>query len=440
MKRIALFLACALLSLTLCSCAYTPANQQNEPSGTKPPVTEPTQIEDTVIESGTPVEMQQIMYESDDFLLTVDPVEFTTVEETTITVGFENRSEMDLGIYCTRMTINGWQTSVYINDTVFAGERCTWELRMDWNDYADMVYRSVDCISFDFEVFDDDNSYNMLLDETLTVYVSYVSEEEVEIVPRITTETETVVVDDGAFSFVVLGVYDIYADGFSAICYYENKTDVTLEILWHNECINGWVVDPHYTDMISPFSRIYTIVDFDLSAYHLLGIDQLSSVDELTFDIEARYETAEGYTDVIYETVCLYPTGLTAEDIPETERTPMPGEQVIADNEQFSVAVSPIISEEYGEYYAGVYVHNKGDTEIHLSLINCTLNEQLKNFHFGTETIPAGSSLCHVIDVDQYDLLQIDADAAETISFTVQILNEVRTGVLSEKVTIEPEA
>jgi len=261
MKRIALFLACALLSLTLCSCAIEPISDVVPDMGyssdhiyhLNSDQPDENDAPDVPVDNGP-----RVLCDTEDFTVTVTSMENDEKRGVCyITFEYENKSDINLEFYRAYVTVNGWQTEDYILiEDVAPGESYTEELELHSYSINGEAITPVDKTSFMLTICDAADFWaDPLLRENYVLYPSGLTEDQIEIIEREHVQGEMVVADYYDFSFVMMDINEEALFGPEIRCYIENNTDEFIDFSLQNMAVNGWTINPYFLVTLAPGCR-----------------------------------------------------------------------------------------------------------------------------------------------------------------------------------------
>lgn len=185
-----------------------------------------------------------------------------------------------------------------------------------------------------------------------------------ETVPEETTSTPTaaaqdVLVDDEncGFSIVSAAVSEYAGMEVQVLC--TNKTDKTLIFAWTDVSVCGYQYDPVWSQEVAPGAQVTSTIGIDTYRLESWGIE---AVEEISFTLhvfDSEDFMAQPYVEAGFE---IFPTGLSAETVSYPARTPVEGEQTVAE-EAGVVFIIEHFSDDADGYTLGVYLENGADQD-----------------------------------------------------------------------------
>ncbi len=417
MKKLALFLACVLLSMTLCSCTIESIADSGSDQGSQ---TQPTQTTEQNPPAVTNDTGEHTIHEDEDFAITVTSIEYDdTANVCTINLKYENHSDKELDFYCGDVTVNGWTSTSSWFSCIDSGESCVEEIVLGSGTMNGHIITSADRVSFLMEVCDAYNySADPLLNEVFTLYPSGLTDDEIVIPERNHTPNEMVVVDDDDISFVVMDASMNDTLGTAGFIFYiANRTNEYLEFTLIDTSINRWAIDPHCFLTVAPGSRFYAYVTLDHDVLNLCGIEQ---IDQFTAELQVySRDDIDGY--YFSEIFSMFPTGCSPEDIPSPERVPIEGENVILDSDGLTVILDPLRTDG-DSVFMNLYIRNSTGMPLYITMDNFTANGTDEFYQYVVEYIPVAGSFYYPVECTEYDLYEIDFEDIEYIDCTLEIM------------------
>lgn len=171
---------------------------------------------------------------------------------------------------------------------------------------------------------------------------------------------------------------------------YENKTG-DLQYISTKDCyINGYKI--FVTDQInkksensdkltySEYSGGQILVPGKTTAHtqmilNTYEVPDFSAVEELTFSLRSGNSQDSFYFKAA-DTVTLYPTGLTADNVTYPERQKTANEQIIIDNDQILYVLYGVSGQNSGCVTVHGYLENKTDERLSFNWNNVTINDK----------------------------------------------------------------
>lgn len=282
-----------------------------------------------------------------------------------------NTGEEDLLFSLGEFAINGWMIDKYWEGIVESGERLSESIPLS-NHYPFIDITTADRISFlaDVCVYGE-MCDEMLVREYCTVYTSEMTDEEIIIPQRKSSENEIVLLDDERFSLIVLEIEADYEPEPEIWCYLENKTGAYVEFTITNVSVNGWAMEWSSFEQLLPNSRNYTYLCFaDCATAERCKIEQY---DKVVFDLSISSIYNNENKEYLSERLCMYPTGLSDEEIVVPEHKGGNGEQLLLDNEVGTLIVEPLRTEGDTVIFS-VYFHNRSERVLCVSMDEVDMN------------------------------------------------------------------
>lgn len=218
-----------------------------------------------------------------------------------IYVHCENTSDNKLMFSTSKCILNHYQINPTWAVSLEAGTSQDGKISFQTPDLKKAGISSVDeLITETYAINAADYSY-LAEDVVTTIYPTGKTAEDIVPADRVTSETETVFVDDENCTFVVLEAGADPILGYAVNCYFENKTDKDLTFMWGNTSLNGEELVAYFAEEVPAGTRGYSDAIFLTSTMEEHGI---TDVNEIGFELEVYDEN--GFLDPVLETQCLY--------------------------------------------------------------------------------------------------------------------------------------
>lgn len=425
MKRIALFLACALLSMTLCSCAIEPISDVVPEMGHQSDYIyhlnsdqpDENDAPEVPVDNGP-----RVLCDTEDFTVTVTSMDNDEKRGVCyVTFEYENTSGINLAFYRAFVTVNGWQTEDYIfYEDVAPGETYTEELELHSYSINGEAITPVDMASFRLTVSDaDDHWADPLLRENYVLYPSGLTEDQIEIIEREHVPGEQVLVDNKDLSFVIMDIDEEALFGPEIRCYIENKTDEFIDFSIYDMAVNRWAIDPAFFVTLTPGCRQYTNITLDPKITEMCGIER---IDLLVFDlmVTSSFDFDSDY--YVYDQFCVAPNGHSPDDIPLPERTPVDGEKIIVNDEKFTIILEPL-TREGSSLFMNLFIENRMGADVAVALEDFRINGRYDASNYEYASIPVSSSIYYPVEVVAYSFPDISIEDVESLGCTLVIEN-----------------
>lgn len=209
----------------------------------------------------------------------------------TVKLSCENKTEdQTLMFSANEAVVNGYAIDPFFGTTVAPGKIANESLEFDNTSLDEAGIASVDEILLSFVVYDDDDwMADHIADETIALYPSGLTADDIIIPERTVSESEQVVVDNDDVTFVILGVEEDSFWGYALKVFVENKTADEIMISWDDVSVNGFMVDPYWATSVPANAREYGEISFSDSDFEENGIE---SVDEIEYTLSVNnYDT-----------------------------------------------------------------------------------------------------------------------------------------------------
>ena len=314
MKRLTAIALCLILTLSLAACgasapepapAPTAPTAADTPSPTEAPApTAPADMTEAPTEdpaeSYTLADLALVSNEACSF--TVTGTEFNDHLGLQIHVLCENKSDRTLTFTWNNTSVCGFMYEPYWSEEVAGGKKVNSTVGIDTYALEQMGIDSVDEVIFTLLVQDSEEFMNEpAVNESFVIYPTGKTAETVKYPRYEPKEEDTVIVSNDTLTFIIENADDELADFYTLNCYMANHTDKNLMVSWDNVSVNGFMVDPYWSGILSAGKQAYTQVIFYRSD---LEDQDIEVVQEVEFNLlvsdyddwEADYLLDEVYT------------------------------------------------------------------------------------------------------------------------------------------------
>ena len=190
----------------------------------------------------------------------------------------ENKTESNIVISTATCVINKYQLQPSWAVQIKPGETEESELICSTPDLGKCGISAADELILTLQVADSDN-WSMLTDgETVTLYPTGKTAEEITVPDRTPEENEKVLVDNEYCTFSILSAGDDPLLGYGVNCYFENKTDHTLTFMWESSSMNGQDMVSYFAEEAMPGVRGYAYALYLDSGMEEAGIEEVTEV------------------------------------------------------------------------------------------------------------------------------------------------------------------
>ena len=176
---------------------------------------------------------------------------------------------------------------------------------------------------------------------------------------------EIVLVDDENCLFKITGVEE--GESYNWSVQLENRTETELMFSFRNVAVNGYMCDPGWGSSVAAGEVQEDTVEWWSDIMEVNGI---THVEEVEFNLQV-YDNENWGDDLIQEPFMIE---CACEEEPSGYDAPEEG-IVLADNENiFVIANGPYVDDEWGEYTLDIYMENKTDMDMYVSLTDVCVN------------------------------------------------------------------
>ncbi|MBO4839262.1 MAG: hypothetical protein J5493_07860 [Lachnospiraceae bacterium] len=197
------------------------------------------------------------------------------------------------------------------------------------------------------------------------------------------------------FILTITGIADgtghpFFGDYYEISYTFENKTGKKVIMDWGFIAVCHCMMPQGVCEWVEPGQTISGSFDLMKVFLEYYGIE---SPDEVMFRLEVSEDGNEDADPIFKQYVTFYPTGKTAADIPALTHTPVEGEIVLADTDEFSFILLP------GQYDGGVetvfeiLLINKTDSDLRFKWRDIFANSYYAGGHYSEDNFTNGTVL-----------------------------------------------
>jgi hypothetical protein len=212
----------------------------------------------------------------------------TSIEESgfwgfSLKVYCENKTDKDLMFSWDKVSVNGYMIDPFWASEIAAGRRSNTEISFFDNALERCNITSVDEIVFTLKAYDsNDWLADRLVNEEFIIYPTGLDANSVVYSERQPTTTEQIIVDNESCIFIIESEETDSIWGYTLNCYIENKTSEPLMFSWDNVSVNGFMIDPFWSNSVQPGKRSYSDISFLSSRFEE---NSISVVEEIEFEL-----------------------------------------------------------------------------------------------------------------------------------------------------------
>ncbi len=233
------------------------------------------------------------------------------------------------------------------------------------------------------------------------------------------TMENQVLVDNDMFRVTLLSIvpHD-YAAGFVIYVKCENKTpDKTLWFDVGSSVVNGYEVDSIFIEEIGPQRKSVSKMRITGEVFDL-GV--LTTIDQLSFNLEISEVDHPSDENLLEQNFSVYPTGLTAEQIVIPERPQFPVEEVVVDNDQFTVVIYGSGMNDFGDFDLNLYIENNTDAPLRYELQDVLINNASIEPYWVC-TVPAHTRAFALMRLYETEMQEAKITKIEKIDFALNV-------------------
>ena len=193
----------------------------------------------------------------------------------------ENKTEdKNLMFSIGECAVDGYMLDPFWAESVAAGKKSNSEISFSAEEMEACGITMLHEIEMELRVYNyDDWSEDDYVHETVTIYPTGLTADQITVPERPHTDNEFVVYEDNNISFVILGEDPDGYWGYTLRCYLENRSDQHLMFSWDDVSVNGFMIDPYWADSVMPGKRSVGTISFMDSDFTENGITQVENIE-----------------------------------------------------------------------------------------------------------------------------------------------------------------
>lgn len=259
--------------------------------------------------------------------------------------------------------------------SVDAGKKLNETMHFDAEDLEKIGLDRVDELRFSVSVWDaDDWLADPFIEQDVVVYPTGKDASSIVVPERASADSDTVIVSDGNFKFICLGVvYDDFWDDYYLDFYCENNSDSTMYFIGDEFSLNSYMIMGYLSVILQPGMRGYGqmgIWDSDMTDTGSTSVDEVRFLYKIA-DYDDYYSdtpAASGYVSV-------YGAGKNASNVQYPARRTGERETVLYDNDQFTVIMIDTEVDDFWGFMCNYYIENKTDKPLYFSFEDISVND-----------------------------------------------------------------
>lgn len=253
-------------------------------------------------------------------------------------------------------------------------------------------------------------------------------------------EGDQAVMDTGECRVTITG-YEADADGFRVKLTCSNDSDRTVDFVIGSTYLNRFLLDPVYLSSgygveAAPGESQDTELVYSVRDLERCGI---SAVDEFTISLQV-IDAGDASALTEQETVTVYPTGKSAEEVVPAIHVPTENEQVLADNDTCRFSVQEAVHESVLGYLIAGSLENKSDTTLIYEWSGTAVNGVETDDVYMEELLPGTQAYTDIlISNESMEEAGVAPEEVTEISFVLSAYEaDGDEPVMEETVTIHP--
>ena len=248
--------------------------------------------------------------------------------------------------------------------------------------------------------------------------------------------SEVIAVDNEYCTIKITSIEPDSLFGYTLKAYMENKTaDQTLMFSVDSASVNGVMADPFFASEIAAGKKSNEEITFMGDSLEVNGITDFTDI-ELNFRV---YDSNDWSADAVAEeTVHVYPYG--EEKATAFTRQPQSSDTILVDNEYATVIVTGYTIDDLWGYTANLYIVNKTDTVITVSVDEVSVNGFMAD-PFYADSVNSGKCAFSSISWSDSTFEENGITEVETIEFVLRVYDSndwMADDFANELITLNP--
>ena len=230
---------------------------------------------------------------------------------------------------------------------------------------------------------------------------------------------DEVLLDSDVLKFTVNGVEDDDWYGLILHVTAENKTDKKLNLSPDDFTVMGYLCDGYGSETLDPKGSVSFDIKLDEDGMLAAG---LTDLDEICFSLKARDADDYWADPLVNETLVLYPTGLTADEIVYPERVTAETEKVIVEKEEYTAVILSVEKDPYMGFVIKYYLENNTEKKLEFDFSDkdVKVNGSAVNVYWN-EDVPAGAKGYFESYISDSELKELGITKVEKLEFALTI-------------------
>lgn len=364
----------------------------------------------------------QVLVDTEELNITVVAAYDQIIFGFTVELYYENKTtDKELMFALGDSVINGYLVTSVWADSIKAGHTATETIYFSQSDLDELGIQWVDKIDMELRVYDaNDWMAEYLVEENFIIYPTGLTEQDIVVPNRPTTDQEVILVDNEFVSIVIIDTYDDRIWGYTLQIYLENKTtDKELMFSLKDVIVNGYNINALWAKSIpanvKSVSEIH-LSSTDMEASGILSVD-LIDLYMRVYDNDNWFDD-----DIIEDKFTIYPTGLSPEEIISPARPTNVNEYIVIDNDEVTFVMIETDSDTIWGYGILVYIENKTNMELSFTWDDVLVNG-IAIDPFWSNSILPGSKSVDTISFFKSDLEENEILNVNRIDFILRIYN-----------------
>lgn len=364
---------------------------------------------------------------TDEYSMTITSIDQDGLFGYTWNVLLENNTDQTLMFSLDDVSVNGIMCDPYWASSVAPGKKSNETVL--WTDLSDYGIDTPTIISGRLNIYDDD-TWDDLYDDTFTV--TPYGEDAVTTVERDSQETDIPLLATDDYTVTITGI-STDEWGYNWDLYLENNSQQDVMVTFDQVCVDGILCDPFWAESVPAGKKSSTTMTWyqDFSEY---GITEPTIIEGLLNICDD-----DTYEDYYLDTFTVTPQG--QDSAAYVVRQPQDTDQLLLDTDAVTVTYTGLQTDEYGDTVMGLYIENKTDAGIGLSIEDCSINGYMCDPYWAEE-LPANKVSYGEVNWYKDDLTQngiTGTDDITDISFTLSVYDpDTYEDLTLEPVTVNP--
>ncbi len=268
---------CAALVLCLCLAACGSSEQSGTTTAaTEAATTAATETTTEATETTTEAVFEEVVIvDNEDLTFRITAIDGDSFWGYTLTAFVENKTDGEITLSLSDVSVNGFMCDPFWAVTVPANAKANEDISFLSANLEQNGIETVTEITFTLKARHSD-ALEPFFTDTQTLYP--LGEEAVVPYVREPGDSDVVLVDNEFCTVILTGTDPDSTWGYALNVYIENKTDASITVSAADAVINGFAIDPYWTQTVAAGKRSYTDISWFETALEENGIETVENI------------------------------------------------------------------------------------------------------------------------------------------------------------------